>query len=99
MKVSTGLVAALTILLAPAPRLHAATARELLDQAKALDDGPRHWNDRTQKMKLTIVDGHGGERLRELEVTTKHYPKDEDRNLSFFLAPPEVKGTGFLQWT
>src|SRR5262245_35125593 len=76
----------------------ALSSREILDQAKALDDGPRHWTDRSQKMKLTITDAHGGERVRELEVSSKRYPDDEDKNLSFFLAPPEVKGTGFLQY-
>ena len=73
-------------------------ARVLLDQAKALDDGPRHWTDRTQRMKLTLVDAHGGERVRELTVSTKRFPADEDKSISTFLAPAEVKGTGFLQW-
>ena len=33
----------------------AETARQILDRRKALDDTTRHWDDRHQKMKLTIV--------------------------------------------
>lgn len=84
---------------ATAAPVHAGSARELLDRVKALDDTTRHWTDRTQKMTLVIIDAHGGERRRELQVSTKRYPGDEDKSLSFFLAPPEVKGTGFLQWS
>jgi outer membrane lipoprotein-sorting protein len=77
----------------------APTSREILDQAKKLDDTTRRWTDRTQKMKLTTTDSRGGDRVKELQLQTKRYPGDEDKALSFFLAPPEVKGTGFLQWT
>jgi outer membrane lipoprotein-sorting protein len=78
--------------------LPAATARDILDKAKALDDTTRHWSDRSQTMTLVIHDARGGERKRTLQVFSKRYPGDEDKALSFFLTPPEVKGTGFLQW-
>jgi outer membrane lipoprotein-sorting protein len=89
------LVAALLLAAVPA---RAGTAREILDRVRTLDDTTRHWTDRSQKMTLVITDTHGGERRRELQVFTKRYPGDEDKALSFFLSPPEVKGTGFLQW-
>jgi outer membrane lipoprotein-sorting protein len=76
----------------------AETARAVLDRAKQLNDTTRHWTDRTQRMTLIITDAHGGERRRELKLYTKRYPGDEDKGLSFFLSPPEVKGTAFLQW-
>jgi len=77
----------------------AATARELLERVKTLDDTTRHWTDRSETLTLVITDARGGERRRELEIRNKRYPGDEDKALSFFLSPPEVKGTGFLQWS
>jgi outer membrane lipoprotein-sorting protein len=77
----------------------AETAREILDRRKALDDTTRHWDDRHQKMKLTIVDKRGGERLREIDLFDRREPGDEQKTILFFLAPAEVKGTGFLSFT
>lgn len=74
------------------------TAREILDRRKALDDTTHHWDDRHQKMKLTIVDRRGGERVRELEIFDRREPGDEQKTILFFLAPAEVKGTGFLSF-
>lgn len=76
----------------------ALTAREILDKTKQLDDTTRNWTDRQRKMTLVILGKRGGERRRELQVFDKRYPDDEDKSISFFLSPPEVKGTGFLQW-
>jgi outer membrane lipoprotein-sorting protein len=75
------------------------TAREILDRRKALDDTTRRWDDRHQRMKLRIVDRRGGERVRELAVYEARYPGDEHKTILFFLAPAEVKGTGFLAFT
>jgi outer membrane lipoprotein-sorting protein len=75
------------------------TAREILDKRKALDDGPRHWTDRQERMKLTIVDRRGGERVRDLAVYERREPGDEKKSILFFEAPAEVKGTGFLAFT
>jgi len=93
---TTGCVFAFAALCPPATAL---TARELLDRAKTLDDTTRHWNDRTQHMILTIGDTGGTERKRDLLVCTKRFPADEEKTISFFSAPPEVRGTGFLQWS
>jgi outer membrane lipoprotein-sorting protein len=92
--------AALIVLVAglAAPAL-AETARQILDRRKALDDTTRHWDDRHQKMKLTIFDRRGGERVRELEIFDRREPGDEQKAILFFLAPAEVKGTGFLAFT
>src|SRR6185295_18293473 len=91
------LAVALSVLVGPAPT-SAATAREILDKLRTLDDTTRHWTDRSEKLSLLIVDPRGGERRRELKLFTKRYPDDEEKALSFFLEPAEVKGTGFLQW-
>lgn len=74
-------------------------ARAALDRARALNQGERHWLDRTQRMQLTITDRRGGEHRRELEVRSKRYDGDAVRSLMFFLGPAQVKGIGFLQWT
>jgi len=91
-------VAILVLLAAIAPA-RGETAREILDRRKALDDGARHWTDRHQKMKLTIYDRRGGERVREMDIFDRREPGDEQKTILFFLAPAEVKGTGFLAFT
>lgn len=92
---------ALTLALAvlAAQGLAAETAREILDRRKALDDGERHWEDRTQKLTFTITDRRGGVRTRELELREKRYPGDERKSIVFFSTPPEVAGTAFLAFT
>src|SRR5262245_27676114 len=87
------------LLLPPVVAPAAESARQILDRYKALDDGARHWNDRHQKMKLRIFDRRGGERVRELEIYERRLPGDEQKAIVFFLAPAEVKGTGFLAFT
>jgi outer membrane lipoprotein-sorting protein len=89
-------LAAVMVLLASAGGALGETAREILDRRKALEDGARHWNDRHQRMKFRIVDKRGGERVRELELYERREKDDESKTIVFFLAPAEVKGTGFL---
>ena len=73
-------------------------SQALLAQVRKLNDTARKWTDRTQRLKLTIVDRRGSERQRELQMQTKQYGEDASRSLLFFLAPAEVRGVGFLQW-
>ncbi len=77
----------------------AESGRELLDRAKQLDDTSRNWKDRSQEMRLTIRDGGGKQRQRDLTVLTKRQAAGEEKAITFFSGPPEVKGTAFLQWT
>ena len=95
----TRLFAMLPILVSLAGVAGAETAREVLDRRKSLDDTTRHWDDRHQRMKLRIVDKRGGERVRELDLYERREPADEQKAILFFLAPAEVKGTGFLAYT
>lgn len=88
--------AALCLAAAPA---WAASGRELLDEARRLDDTSRRWTDRTQAMRLVIVDAAANERRRELTVFTKRAGDGGEKAISFFSAPAEVKGTAFLQWS
>lgn len=71
-------------------------AREVLDRRKALDDGPRRWQDREQRVTLTITASRGGERRRELVAYERRLDGDERQTIIFFEEPAEVRGTGFL---
>jgi hypothetical protein len=74
-------------------------AREILDRRKTLDDTTRHWDDRHVRMTFKITDRRGSERNRDLELYERREPGDERKTIVFFLAPAEVKGTGFLAFT
>lgn len=91
---SVFLAAALSPAWAPAAE---PTAREILDKAKALDDTTRKWSEREQTMNLTIHGKGGGDRERVLQMFDKRSPDGEDKMIAFFLSPPEVKDTAFLQ--
>ncbi|HVO27156.1 MAG TPA: outer membrane lipoprotein-sorting protein [Candidatus Margulisiibacteriota bacterium] len=73
-------------------------ARRLLDQVRQVSDTTRKWTDRTQRLKIRIIDRRGGERLRDLMIYLKKYAEDRTRTIVFFESPPDVKGVGFLQW-
>ena len=62
---------AVGLLLVPAIA-RAESAREMLDQAKAVNDA-REPKDLSQKTKMTLVDSRGGERVRDLEMFNKSY--------------------------
>jgi hypothetical protein len=83
---------------APAATKAPSEARMLLDEGRRLDDTTRAWNDRTQRLKLRIVDGRNIERRRELIMRTLKGPEGEDKTTTVFLTPPEVRGTAFLQF-
>ena len=76
----------------------AESAREMLDQAKAVNDA-REPKDVSQKTKMTLVDSRGGERVRDLEMFNKSYGHRNRKAITFFQSPPEVRGVGFLSWS
>ena len=78
-----------------AARASAETAREILDRRKHLEDTERHWKDAFEHVTIRIR-GRGGERVREVEIYDKRQPDGVQKTIAFFLAPAEVKGTGFL---
>ncbi|HEY8515629.1 MAG TPA: outer membrane lipoprotein-sorting protein [Candidatus Binatia bacterium] len=89
---------ALDAALGASPSPSANPARALLDEINHLDDTTRRWTDRTQRLKLLIVDGRGTERQRELRMKTLKRDGGEDKTITVFFAPPEVRGTSFLQF-
>ncbi len=98
MSLARSVILGVLAVAALAPAAPAETARELLDKVRALNAGARKWTDRTQKLQLRIVDRRGNERVRDLAIYMKKYPHDANRSIVFFDSPPEIKGTGFLQW-
>ena len=82
---------------APAATKAPNEARALLEQTRHLDDTTRAWHDRTQRLKLVIVDGRATERRRELTMKTLKHEGGEDKTTTVFHTPPEVRGTSFLQ--
>lgn len=87
---------ALVLLLVSSAGGAAESARQILDRRKALSDGPEHWNDREQIMKLTITDARGGTRQRELKLFERRFEDDDSKTVLFFRAPADVRGTAFL---
>lgn len=84
-------------LAAPAGARAAETVEEILDAARKLDDGQRRWTDRKQTMQLRTW-RQGTEQERLLAVYDRR-SGDEERTISFMLAPEKLKGTAFLQWS
>jgi outer membrane lipoprotein-sorting protein len=74
------------------------SARSILERARELAQTTRKWTDRTQALKLRIIDRRGGERARRLTIRVKKYPEDRTRSIVFFEYPPDVKGVAMLQW-
>jgi outer membrane lipoprotein-sorting protein len=90
-------IATLAVLIALSGSSRAETARELLDQAKAVNEA-REPKDLRQRMKMLLVDSRGTPRTREIEVFSKNGAEDETKSITFFLSPADVKGVGFLAW-
>jgi Outer membrane lipoprotein-sorting protein len=78
--------------------VRAESAREMLDQAKAVND-TREPRDFSEKTKMTLIDSRGGARVRDLATYGKSYGHRTRKGITFFLSPPEVKGVGFLSWS
>ena len=69
------------------------TAQEIMELVDGRDDGDRSISD----MKMLLIDRNGKKRSRSLR--SFGFDQKEDRySLIFFLAPGDVKGTGFLSY-
>tara|TARA_R110002110_G_scaffold91264_2_gene237407 strand:- start:13069 stop:16263 length:3195 start_codon:yes stop_codon:yes gene_type:complete len=69
------------------------TAGEIVDRVIAVDDGEQV----TRKLTMTLIDRRGKERLRETVIYRKYYG-EETRTVVFYLAPSNLRDTGFLIW-
>lgn len=75
------------------------TARQILDRREALDEGPRWWSDRYQRMKVTVEDeGHKARHL-ELEAYDLRQHGRHQKSLVIFSSPAEKAGIALLGHT
>lgn len=85
--------AAAALLALPAAPAGAQTAREIMEKVDARDDG----DNAVSNLEMTLIDKRGDERVRQVRSFTKDKGRDMQRML-FFLAPADVRGTGFLTY-
>ncbi len=71
----------------------------LLEQARRHSRSSWRWSDRKQTLTMTIVDGRGNERTRQLRMFTRREDDGSEKSLAVFLEPADVRGTAFLQHT
>ena len=69
----------------------ALTAREIMEKVDARDDG----DNVTTEQEMILIDKNGSERVRQMKSFSKDKGRDTLRMI-FFLAPADVKDTGFL---
>ncbi|QOY53553.1 outer membrane lipoprotein-sorting protein [Candidatus Sulfurimonas marisnigri] len=73
--------------------LMAITGEEIAQKVHDRDDG----DNITSEMKMTLIDKNDKQRVRQLKVYTKDKGIDTQK-LMFFMAPADVKNTGFLTY-
>jgi hypothetical protein len=69
------------------------TAREIMEAVDAVDDGDSGVSD----LEMVLIDKHDKKRVRKLRSFSKDFDEN-DYGLVFFLAPADVKDTGFLTY-
>lgn len=69
------------------------TARQIMEKVDARDDGDRMVSD----MEMILIDKSGKQRIRQMRTFGMDKGED-DYSLMFFLAPADVKNTGFLTY-
>ncbi|WP_321532605.1 outer membrane lipoprotein-sorting protein [uncultured Desulfuromonas sp.] len=69
------------------------TGRQIMTLVDECPDG----EDRISRMKMTLINNRGRERVRELKSFSKDYGKDK-KTVMVFEAPADVRDTAFLSW-
>jgi hypothetical protein len=75
------------------------SARQILDRAKALDDGPRWWDDREQRLQLEVVVGSADPMRLELLLFDLKRHGRRQWSLVEFVAPASKAGVALLAHT
>lgn len=84
----------LVFTLCAAPQADSAQdARSIMEQVDARDDG----DNQTADLQMTLIDQNDNERKRTIKLFSKDKGRDTWR-MQFFLAPADVKDTGFLTY-
>ena len=80
--------------LCSAPQAYSAQdARSIMEQVDVRDDG----DNQTADLQMTLIDQNDNERKRTIKLFSKDKGRDTWR-MQFFLAPADVKDTGFLTY-
>lgn len=69
------------------------TAREIIEKVDARDDG----DNSTATLEMILIDKRGDKRVRRVTQLARDEGQDT-RSIMFFLAPADVRGTGFLTY-
>ena len=69
------------------------TAREIIEKVDARDDG----DNSTATLEMILIDKRGDKRVRRVTKLAKDEGRDT-RSIMFFLAPADIRGTGFLTY-
>lgn len=99
MKTGTIVLSALVFTFSALPAMaQDLTARQIMEKVNGRDDG----DNRIAEMQMVLVDKNGDKRVRKIKTFDKDQivdQSDEDRRrIMFFLAPADVKDTGFLTY-
>lgn len=86
-------LAAGTVFFAPSAVAGELTAREIIEKVDARDDG----DNSTATLEMILIDKRGDKRVRRVTKLAKDEGRDT-RSIMFFLAPADVRGTGFLTY-
>ncbi len=73
-------------------------ARQIMDNVNGRDDG----DNRIAEMQMVLIDKNGDKRIRKIKTFDKdqitEQGEEDRRRIMFFLAPADVKDTGFLTY-
>lgn len=99
MKKTTALIAAFVFALtAQSVTAQDLTARQIMENVDARDDG----DNRIAEMQMLMIDKNGDTRVRKIKTFDKdkinEQGEEDRRRIMFFLAPADVKDTGFLTY-
>ncbi len=99
MKKTTALIAAFVFTLAAqSVAAQDLTARQIMENVDARDDG----DNRIAEMQMLMIDKNGDTRVRKIKTFDKdkinEQGEEDRRRIMFFLAPADVKDTGFLTY-
>ncbi len=75
------------------PASAALTAREIMEKVDARDDG----DNMTANVEMILIDRNNNRRIRKMKVFSKDKGRDTWK-LQFFVAPADVRDTGFLTY-
>ncbi|MGH7786255.1 MAG: outer membrane lipoprotein-sorting protein [Candidatus Binatia bacterium] len=89
----------LLIAAASSPASAAETAQQILDRREAIDAGARWWNDRYQRMHLTVEEAGTAPRHLTLETYDRRQHGRQQQSLVIFLAPAAKAGIALLGHT